>query len=207
MPEQTKTEICLTSDALSDIALSTIRATIGTTRYQYLSGPITGGRRLIEWHARVGRELGADERRAARKAAVIDPNIAEVQSVAECERNAGRPTIEPGSFEADHPHWGQPEFYRFWDRVIEQHAQNVRFIDGWEFSAGCTFEYLSARRHGRPTCAIGGDELGRDAALALIDAALIDLAGRYNPADLRDAPIRKLHEDIARFRDDIGALS
>lgn len=128
------------------------------------------------------------------------PNIADVQRTAEQERNADRLTIEPGSFEADLEHWGQPEFYNFWDRVIEDHAAEVRFMPGWELSVGCTFEYLCARKHGRTTLDIDGNPLLVETALGLLHSALREIQSRYDPNDPRDEPIAELYAGLTRFR-------
>ncbi len=200
-------EICLSSDALAEMALSTIKAAIGSTKYQYLSGPITGGRRFLDWHEAQGRELEGDDRRAARRAAVVQPNIDEVRSAADAERAEGRLTIEPGSFEAEHKLWQQPEFYSFWEKVITRHAGQVRFLDGWEYSAGCTFEYLCAAKNALPRLDATGADLPPARAIGLLDLAIADMGSRLRPEDARDKPIGDLRRDVARYRDEIAVLA
>lgn len=200
-------DITLSTEQLTAVALSTIRSVIGSNRYQYLSGPITGGRLLLQWHATKGRQLPEAERSAARRAAVTKVNIEAVKAEATRQRANGTDTIEPGSFEADFKEWGQPEFYGFWDRVIGEHASAVTFMEGWEFSAGCTFEYLRARIHGRITKFVNGKHLDDSAALRLLDDALREIAGAHDSKDPRDFTIAKLHTDIARYRDEILQLA
>lgn len=199
-------EICLSSDALAEIALSTIRAAIGSTKYQYLSGPITGGRRFLDWHETHGRGMDGDARRVARQAAVVEPNIDEVRRAAEAERSEGRLTIEPGSFEAYHKLWQQPEFYSFWEKVIARHASRVRFLEGWEYSAGCTFEYLCAARNGLPRLDAAGSDLPPVYARGLLDGAMAVMGARLRPEDAGDKPLADLRRDVARYRDEIAAL-
>lgn len=199
--------ITLTALDIEAVALSTIRAAIGEARYQYLSGPITGGRRLLEWHEVAGRELAEADYRSAKGAAVVEKNIKEVQLTAKRERDAHRNTIEPGSFEAEFEQWGQEDFLRFWEKVIEQHASHVKLMDGWEFSSGCAYELLCARKHGRPTFDMRGVQLTNEAALELLDNALAQISARHDPANSRDAEIVKLHAKITVSRKKVAALA
>jgi len=198
--------IAMSSGQLAAVALSTIRSVLGGERCQYLSAPITGGPRLLDWHRRIGRGLPDRERSAGRSLAVTRPNIDDVIRLAEEQRSAGRRTIEPGSFEADFPQWGQPEFYAFWNVVLERHADRATFADGWNFSAGCTFEYLCAVRHGLPTVDIRGKAIDPDTALGLIDEALSTIDSHWLREDPRDGSLAALYEGIGLQRRAIAAL-
>jgi hypothetical protein len=197
--------ITLTCEQVAAVALSAMRAVCGEDRYQYLSGPITGGPRLIDWHLSAGRNLPDTERSRARRTAVFGPNIAEVVAEARRQRLAGVRTIEPGSFEAEFEGWGQKQFYEFWDSVMKAHSDRVTFIPGWEYSAGCAFEYWRARRHGLPTFTLAGANLDKSSALAAIDTALQHIAQSYTPEDSRDEAIARLHAAIAGYRLEIAS--
>lgn len=207
MPRKEFKQITLTAPDIEAVALSTIRAIIGEVRYQYLSGPITGGRRFLEWHETTGRGISETEYRSAKGAAVVQKNIEEVQLTAKLERDAHRNTIEPGSFEAEFEHWGQEDFLRFWEKVIEHHASEVKFMNGWEFSSGCAHELLCARKHGRPTADMSGVQLTNEAALELLDKALNEIGAKHDPADPRDAEIAKLHAKITESREKLAGLA
>jgi hypothetical protein len=198
--------ITLTPDQLALVALSAMRAVCGDDRYQYLSGPITGGPRLLDWHTATGRNLPDDLRSSSRARAVTKVNIAELIVEGERQRGARRRTIEPASFEAEVEGWGQPQFYTFWNEVIRCHADRVVFVPGWEYSVGCTFEYLCARRQSLPTFELDGLALAPDRATALIDAALTRIAGAHDPADPRDEVVARLYTGIYRYRHEIAAL-
>lgn len=193
-------QIKLTGEQLATVALSTIKAAIGTERYQYLSGAITGGQRLLAWHSNEGRTLSATEYRSACAKAVIQPNISDIQAEAGRQRSAGRRTIEPASFEADLEHWGQAEFLAFWDRVLESHASSVRFMPGWEYSSGCAFEYHRAAVYGLPRLTIDGAELAPELALHQLNVSLCRISEMHDPANPRDAPLARLYASIASRR-------
>lgn len=196
-------EITLSAEQLADVALSTIRAVVGEARYQYLSGPITGGKKFISWYRETGQRISdADEYRRARREQVIKTNIAAVIAAANRERSVGRFTIEPGSFE-DFAQWKQQHFYDFWEKVIHRHVSSVRFMDGWAYSAGCTFEYLCAKRSGVDTFDMEGKLLGRDRALLIINSALEDIWTQLNPDNPRNAPLVELYDNIWRHREGI----
>lgn len=199
-------KITLTALELQGVAISTIKAVIGDVQYQYLSGPITGGRRLLDWHDAVGRGLPPAEYKRAKESAVNRENIIAVQAAAQGERAAGRNTIEPGSFEAEFENWDQDDFLRFWEEVIANHSSHVRFMDGWQFSSGCAVELLCARKHHRPTYEMNDQILTNARALTLLDCALAEIGSRYDPANERDVAIDKLHKKISQSRADIAAL-
>lgn len=199
-------KIVITARELQGVAVSTIKAVIGDVRYQYLSGPITGGRRLLDWHDAVGRRLPEADYKDSKESSVVRENIAAVLDAARRERAAGRNTIEPGSFEANFDHWGQDDFLRFWEEVIANHSSHVRFMDGWQFSSGCAVELLCARAHDRPTYEMNDQVLTNARALALLDEALTEIGGRYDPASASDREIARLHAKISRSRAAVAAL-
>lgn len=198
-------KITLTAEQLAEVALSTIRATIGDGKYQYLSGPITGGRRFLDWHCTIGHSLSDANYKQECQAEVVDRNIADILAVAKAERDAGRNTIEPGSFEAKFPQWGQKEFLDFWEKVIKQHAAHVRFMDDWAYSAGCAFEYLCALRCKLEPCDIQGRPLRPESAIQLLDAALTDISSQLNERASRNGAIANLYDKIFARREEIRA--
>lgn len=200
------TQITLSAEQLAEVALSTIRAAIGDVKYQYLSGPITGGKRFLKWHCSTGHNLSDEEYKSQRDVAVKSPNIIDLKIAAVAERLAGNNTIEPGSFEADVKNWGQKEFLYFWQKVIEEHAGCVRFMDGWAYSAGCVFEYYCAMRFGLRTCDMQGNDLGLDKALPLLDVALDDIWAHMDVSIRRNAPLAELYDKILGLRMTIAEL-
>jgi hypothetical protein len=197
-------DITLSTDRMQAVVLSTFRSAYGEAKHQYLSGPVTGGQLFIDWFVAEGRSLPDEVFRHVQTAKVVKPNIDALKNVAEKERSEGRLTIEPGSFEAEFTAWGQPEYYALWDRVIRDHAAVLKFLDGWEYSAGCVFEYDSAIRYGLPACDQRGTSLGIGAALRLIEASLANLNSRLLPTDNDKSRLRKLHNDIDRYRGHIA---
>src|SRR5690606_11810875 len=94
---------------------------------------------------RCGSSLPRNSERylAGLKLEVIDKNtqsaqqfISDLQSRESCE------VIDPSRLYV--PTWSQNDYRHFWGRVIEHLAARVIFLDGWELSNGCAYEYLVA---------------------------------------------------------------
>jgi hypothetical protein len=185
------------SESLRRMLVSILRGAVGSQPFIYLSGPITTGRRFVQWQREAGTALTSEESwRAERQKAVIRPNCTNLYKAAEALRSGGQPVIEPGCFEIEGRVWKQEDYYQLWDQVITEHAAGVRFLEGWQYSAGCVVEYGSAQRNRRPTYTQSGKPLSRAAALNLVDAAVSDLADE-------DVRIAKLRDDLLRHRGDI----
>jgi len=115
----------------------------------YVSTPITTGLTYLSWFQRTGHRLqkGTQEYSAALRADVILPNTQRASRFIELLRwNHVGLIIDPTSF--DVPGWDQTTYHEFWTKVIERHARRVIFLDGWEFSRGCTLEFEMAQRLG-----------------------------------------------------------
>lgn len=156
---------------------SMLKSVLGGARFEYLSGPITGGPRFIRWQQAVGDSLSSDKDTydLLFKRQVVEPNIAELKLKAGAMREEGVALIEPGSFESPSQRWSQGEFYRFWEQVITEHAQRVIFSTGWHLSAGCLYEYLCAVRSKKECVDESFGALPAKAACALIRAGVSSL--------------------------------
>jgi hypothetical protein len=59
--------------------------------------------------------------------------------------------------------------------VIERFANMVIFLDGWQFSSGCTYEFLRAAQTGLSTVADDGSPLTPDEGRDLIEKAIAEI--------------------------------
>jgi hypothetical protein len=68
--------------------------------------------------------------------------------------------------------WTQPEYLGFWETVIRTKCRAVVFNDGWEFSNGCTFEYLVGHEEKMPLFDRAGNPIAVGRAKQLILTAI-----------------------------------
>jgi len=156
---------------------SMLRSVLGNAKYDYLSGPITGGPRFVKWQADVGEALSNDPDTYSMlvRRQVIDPNIDDLISLSKKMREEDRFIIEPASFESPSRLWSQNEFYRLWEQVITEHAEKVVFKGGWHLSVGCVYEYLCAVRGNKACFDENGEDLPVNKACALVRGGAKDL--------------------------------
>jgi hypothetical protein len=83
----------------------------------------------------------------------------------------------------DMPGWSQDDYHSFWGSVIENYAGRVFFMKGWNYSSGCTYEFLVAHRSGARVL----DQASRPLSVAkgqeMIHAAIEELRNRGLPID------------------------
>ena len=97
----------------------------------------------------------------------------------------------------DVPGWGQPEYNDFWRRLFHSRIKSVWFNCNWEFSNGCTFEFVVAQDYGLRTFDRDGNLLDRFEGIELIRAAIQQLeAQKFNTS--------KLAENLERLKRDTG---
>jgi hypothetical protein len=68
--------------------------------------------------------------------------------------------------------WGQPEYNGFWKELIHTRVESVRFNENWQFSNGCTFEFVEAQEARVQTLDVNGKLLNPRVAAQLIGEAI-----------------------------------
>lgn len=152
------------------------RSAFGSTRVAYLSGPITTGRRFIDWWRDAGRALApdSDDYRSALRTQVIQPNEVAIKLTAEVLRAKHlEPVVEPATLFVSH--WSQTDYLELWEQFITDHASRILLMDGWEFSAGCASEFCRAHLDGLPTHRIDGTPVVARDGIAAIRRALAEV--------------------------------
>jgi len=139
----------------------------------YVSVPLTTGLRFVEWFGSTGRYLDKESReyQQALKAEVVLPNVQRAALFLELFRwrHMGL-IIDPTSL--DVPRWTQAEYLHFWTTVIQRHARRVIFLEGWQFSRGCTIEFETAQGSGIDCVNENLQPLSKSDGLKLIGAAI-----------------------------------
>src|SRR5437773_5702026 len=126
-----------------DALIEMLRGVFPRRSALYVSAPITSGRRFVEWYAR-REDLGgsAEQYQRDHLENVVVPNrSAAVALVSRARAATSEFVIDPtavGHIEG----WTQGDYRTAWAHVIVEFANVVVFADGWEFSNGCSYEFL-----------------------------------------------------------------
>jgi hypothetical protein len=148
---------------------------------RYISGPITSGRRFLDWAQRLTAEE-VDLRREEFEKLVKVPNEDAIITVADRVRESGgRPVIQPASLRV--PEWSQPTYHAFWSSVLDRYVCELLLLDDWQYSVGCVVEFCVAARkqilifdeRGAPLTVEDGKEM-----IALAVARLKERGGTFD---------------------------
>lgn len=167
-----------------DMLLSLIDCLVLDREAVYASSEFTTGRRFYElcrqYNVRTRKEL---KKRLGQEyeTLLLAPNKEEGIRFARMLRDYGHDVVlTPNPFHADPlrlkaQNWSQDEYLEFWSMVIRKKCQAVYFNEGWEYSNGCTFEYLVGVRAGLPLYDHRNKSLEVATAKEMINAAIQDL--------------------------------
>jgi len=146
----------------------------------YLSAPITSGKRFSEWHTQRNGDFNPShpEHRAEHQREVIDPNRAHAQSIARPLRSQWAKVLIDPTAVADFPEWTQGDYRCLWAHVIQQYVDTIIFVDNWQYSNGCAYEFLIAQQTGAATLREDQQPLTLTDGEQLIRMALADMRGQ-----------------------------
>jgi hypothetical protein len=141
----------------------------------YVSTPITTGRRFLDWYRGEGQLLGrdSDAYRRAHEMKVIRPNGLDAKRFAERLRHEGRLVIEPTSLHL--PLWTQNDYRHLWGRVIERYVRRVVLLDGWQLSSGCSYEFFVAAKYGVECVTQDFQPINRSLGTEMIAEAIVEM--------------------------------
>src|SRR5580704_1765603 len=167
----------------------------------YASSPITSGRRLHRFMTQPPLKLGTYRSSATRAMyrRVIAPNERDALAFARrLRREYKTPVIDPSRFRAGQG-WTQDHFNALWAAVIKEYCELVVFADGWEYSSGCTAEFVEAVKARIPTLDEKGNIMGRDDAIGLISRAKGQLLADGLSIASLSRRIKQLQQNTARM--------
>lgn len=155
-------------DAAIDSFLQGIKCVGGTRGIVYVTVPITSGFRAFElMHSLNCSSQELRETHKDRHAEeVVQPNLLSAGSWAQLARNAfpDRVVLDPSQF--FRKGWGQPEYYRLWQHVIEAYADTVIATPNWPYSLGSRAEVEMAINAQLRVVDLTGDEFTLEELLA-----------------------------------------
>ncbi|RPH31155.1 MAG: hypothetical protein EHM93_14715 [Bacteroidales bacterium] len=107
----------------------------------YISGAITTGKNYVSWYVNHGKRIENEvEFNKQHYSVVITKNLDNIKDFTANLRFKSKDLIiEPASLEVDE--WTQPDYLYYWGQVIIKFVRKIVFLDGWNYSNGCIFEY------------------------------------------------------------------
>ncbi len=164
----------------ADMGLSAIDCVLNGEKGVYASCELTTGRRVHGVLREIGARRSIDLRPRLGEqeytTRIWNPNVAEATAFARRLHHTlggNQLVITPAPFMA--PGWSQDEFLSFWETLIRTRVKAVYFNDGWEFSTGCTFEFLVAWGVRLPTFDASGTPIDLATAMARLERAMTAL--------------------------------
>ena len=178
--------------------LAAIGCVVGERSVIYVSTPLTTGIRWAEWSGVPGALKPDDpEYGHELKTAVVGPNRENARQFVHALRvRTPSPVVDPSAL-PDVPGWSQPDYRAFWAQVIQRYAHTVVFMDGWEYSHGCTYEYLVAVRSGAQTLNQDMAKITLSGAISLIGAAIQEFLKRAQPVDFLEEIVGGIESELA----------
>lgn len=134
----------------------------------YLSSPITTGARFELWRSKKNLPLHHPDYSAQHKQVVVEPNLQEASAFASNLRGLGHVVIVPAEL-PDIPGWTQSDYRFAWGEVIRRFVSTVVFLEGWETSSGCCYEFLIASELGLPILDQGLASMSLASGIKIID--------------------------------------
>jgi hypothetical protein len=182
--------------------LAAIDCILNGERAVYASSDLTTGRRfyelLRESEARDPEALRAKLGPEAYRQRLFEPNAEAAKAFARRVRDflgARVLVITPAPLSV--PGWSQNEYLGFFETLIRTRVQGAYFNEGWEYSNGCAFEFVTAQEAGVPTFDALGVPLDRGAALDRIERAMTAL----HAAGLEPVGLPQHYERLRRLGD------
>jgi hypothetical protein len=161
-----------------ELALQVLAGVVAEHSAVYVSAPITSGRRFAERASKNGLVLNRDDHVQD----VILPNLRHAQAIVEQlrARKTG-PLIDPTAV-GDFPGWSQDDYRQLWGSVIERYVSTVIFLDDWEYSNGCAYEFFVAKRSGLDTRDEADSIITLESGMGRIANAAVELETMGAPA-------------------------
>lgn len=165
------------------LMLEIYKSVIDTDEVFYCSSPITSGKRYLDWLERIGKNF-ADIDSADKTyhqhhyQEVIQPNRKQAQNfIQQLRHKTGKIVIDPTAI-SHIPDWTQQDWRYFWQQVIEHYITTAFFINDWQYSNGCVYEFWIAKKKGIPTFNEHHKKLNIESGISLISQATVQLKQR-----------------------------
>jgi len=158
----------------------------------YLSTPMTTGKSSVEPRHTAAMDKSIPEPLRGHRRETTYRNHAYVRRlVHRLRRSLASPVINPMAI-ADLPGWTQSDYRVFSAQVIERYVHTVIFVDDWQYSLGCSYEFLVARQTGAKTVTHSLEEVSVAEGIRSIRGAINELKRMGNDTSFLKAVTHEL---------------
>jgi hypothetical protein len=192
------------NNAAIDMMLEVYKSVFDDTDVFYCSAPITSGKRYIDWLERIGKcfvniDGAHKDYHESHLREVIEPNRMHAhQIIQELRKQTGKVVVNPTALPS-FPGWTQRDWHSFWGNVIDRYVTTAFFINDWQYSNGCVYEFWVAQRKGIPTFDESKYSLSVEAGIDLITEAITVIQQRGQSTDFIKMILDRLKELSATF--------
>lgn len=185
--------------AAIDLMLEVYESIIDDTDVFYCSAPVTSGKRYITWLARIGNcfvdvDSADKDYQESHFREVIEPNRLHAQQIIQRLREqTGCIVVNPTAL-PPLSGWTQPDWYSFWGKVIERYVTTAFFINDWQYSKGCVYEFWVAQKQGIPTFNEGKCPLSLEVGINMVAEAIAVMQEQGQSTAFTEMILNRLRE-------------
>lgn len=188
-----------TNESAINLMLEVYKSVLDADNVLYCSAPITSGKRYIEWLEYIKKNFvdidSADEGdRELHFKEVIEPNRARAQQlIQKLRKETGHVVVDPTAI-LSIPGWTQHDWRSFWRQVIEKYVTIAFYVDGWQYSNGCAYEFWVAQKKRIPTLDESGSPLSLAVGIDLVEEAIIVMRQRGGSTAFIEEMLEKMKD-------------
>lgn len=185
--------------AAIDLMLEVYESVVDGTDVFYCSAPVTSGKRYINWLERIGKcfvdiDSADKDYQESHFREVIEPNRLHAQQIIKSLREqTGCIVVNPTAL-PPLPDWTQRDWHSFWEKVIERYVTTAFFINDWQYSKGCVYEFWVAQRQRIPTFDEGKCSLSLEAGINMVAEAIVVMQEQGQSTTFNEMILDRLKE-------------
>lgn len=171
--------------------LEFLNCTIRTEKVAYMSAPITSGKRIIEVHSN-GSKQNSVKSQSYNIEQVKEANIKHAKEISKKLRDRiGGILIDP-TLVGDIEDWKQNDYHFAWAEIIKKYVKTAFFVDDWNYSKGCSYEFLVSKQIEIETFDENLQPLSVSEGIELIQNAIKDHNLHNLPTDFQQSVLDEL---------------
>lgn len=171
--------------------LEFLRSVVDREDAVYMSAPITSGRLVLE-SKRNGKYTSHQHDEEPILLEVIKKNRAQAKVVKQRIKQRLNCTIVDPTVVDDLQGWGQDDYRFLWAKVIEKYVRTIVCIDDWNYSKGCTYEFLVAKQLQLTVLNENLEPLSVDRGIILIEQAVTEFTNHLVSTKFLESVIEEL---------------